>query len=108
MALAKKTVIDRIEWDKGGGYYVRLGLAVEEGGKELASRWHRFMVWNSGQVDDTCAAVNANLADLGADTLGQNQINRIKNIILAVEGVVGWKDPPPPPPQLLQLIGQTP
>lgn len=108
MAITRRTVVDQIEINRSGAYQIRFALVIDEDGTEDEKRWHRTMVWNSGQVDATLAAVNVNLVAMKYAPLPQAAINRIKNIILAVEGVIGWKDPPPPPPQLLQLIGQNP
>lgn len=107
MALLRKTVIDQLEWQRSGGFGIRFALLIDEDGEDVERRWHRTFVWNSDQVDQTLAAVNLDLARMKYDTLGPGQINRIKNVILAVEGVVGKKQPPAAP-SLLQIIGQTP
>lgn len=107
MAILRKTVIDQLEWQRGGGFGLRFALLIDEDGEDVEKRWHRTFVWNSDEVEPTLAAVNADLARMKYDTLGPVQINRIKNVILAIEGVVGKKQPPAPP-TLLQLIGQTP
>lgn len=110
MAILRKTIIDQVEINRSGAYQIRLVIVVEDDGVEDSEnrKWHRTLVWNSGQVDAQMAAVNADLVRMKAAPVPPGAIARLKNIILAVEGVIGWKDPPPPPPVLLQVIGQNP
>lgn len=100
MAIQRKTVIDQIEINRSGAYQIRLALFIEDDGEEDQDtrKWHRTLVWNSGQVYEQMAAVNASLVQMKAAPLPPAAIARMKNIIIAVEAVIGWKDPPPPPP----------
>lgn len=99
MAIIRKTVVDQIEVTRNGGYQIRLAILIDEDGDEdIDSRkWHRTMVWNSGQVDATFAGVNAALAQMKAAPVPQAAINRVRNVIIAVEGVIGVQQPPDPP-----------
>lgn len=96
MAITKKTHLDQIEITRGGAYQIRLALVIDEDGEESDRKWHRTIVWNSDEVDPQFSIVNAHLVSMRASPLPQVQINRLKAIIQAVEGVIGVKQPPEP------------
>lgn len=96
MPIAKKTVIDQIEINRSGAYQIRMALVIDEDGSESDLKWHRTLVWNSGQVDATFSAVNAHLATMNQRPVPPAAIARVRAIITAVEAVIGWKDPPAP------------
>jgi len=93
--IERQTVIDQLEVTRRGGYQIRLALTIVEDGEEIEKRWHRTQVWNSTQIDETFAGVNASLVAMKAKPLGNVAITTLKNMIIAMEGVIGVKPIPP-------------
>lgn len=75
--LARKSVVEQIEFPSGGGVAVRIALLIIDGDKVLSSAWHRTMIAHGGNAVTQMSYVQAHLAEMGEELLSQDDINRV-------------------------------
>lgn len=83
--MKKQTILDKIEIERDGAFGLRFAKQiVDDDGTVLHSEWHRTMLPPGGDLDRQMAAVNANLAEMGAATVETHELARVKTLTPAV------------------------
>lgn len=75
--LARKTIVDQIEVDRGNNLGVRLCLLIVDGEQELKSSYHRTSIPPEGDAAVQMGFVNQHLATMGEEPVSQADIDRI-------------------------------
>ena len=62
MALTQNTIVDQITIDRNGSIFVRYGLQILDGTREISCAWHRSVFHPGDNIDAQTGAINNDLA----------------------------------------------
>ncbi|MGP1665728.1 MAG: hypothetical protein ACTS5I_07450 [Rhodanobacter sp.] len=76
--MEKVTLLDQVEITRAGFVQVRIAKLVMDGGKEIASSWHRAAFAPAADITEHMTAINASLAGMGWPALDAASVQRVQ------------------------------